>query len=381
MFKNLWYVAAPSSHLQDTPLPVRLLGLDLVAFRDESGQAQVLSDICVHRGGALSAGQRVGSTLRCPYHGWAFGTDGRCTLIPAQPESRIPAKARVDAYPTIERYGWIWVFLGDLPPEQRPPLPELPWVNDPALRIVRGHYDWNANWDRVVENGLDFAHAPFVHGSTFGDAEHPEIAPFDVRSDAWSGDALMRLRRPVRSGLSRRRIPGRYIEVATRPGYHLSGPCTTLALAPRGNWRIHIVAAHVPVDANHTRTWWIMGRSFLRSRLFDRQTIARNLRIFEQDHAVLSKVRPERVPDEWQDEVSVKSDALQIAFRRRLRELEASGWRLDDVRIQQEFSGRKACVMPSPERRNTVHWAIAEVPTRPPAAAAASTTSAPVSPA
>jgi phenylpropionate dioxygenase-like ring-hydroxylating dioxygenase large terminal subunit len=361
MLKNLWYVVAPSADLKTGLLPVRLLGQPFVALRDDAGHARLLSDVCVHRGGSLSAGAKVGATVQCPYHGWRFGADGVCTHIPAQPELRIPAKARVDAYPTLERHGWIWAFLGDLPEAERPPLPDLGWADDPAVRVVRGHFDWDASWDRVMENGLDFAHAPFVHGSTFGDPDHPEMAAFDVETDDWSGQALMTMRRPVRSGW-RRRPTGAHVEVATRPGYHLSGPCATLELAPRAGWKIHIVSAHVPVEAGRTRTWWMMGRTFLRSPLFDRRTVASNLRIFEQDHAVLRNVRPERVPDSWQQEVSVKSDALQIAFRKRVQSLEKLGWRIDEDRVAREFTGRTACVVPSPERRSVRAWAIEEIP-------------------
>jgi phenylpropionate dioxygenase-like ring-hydroxylating dioxygenase large terminal subunit len=362
MLTNLWYVVAPSAHLGTGVLPVQLLGQRFVAFRDEHGEPRLLSDICVHRGGSLSAGIRHESTVQCPYHGWRFDGAGRCTHIPAQPAARIPAKARVDAYPTRERYGWIWAFLGDLPEAERAPLPDLGWVDDPAVRVVRGHFDWQASWDRVIENGLDFAHAPFVHGSTFGDPAHPEMAAFDVETDAWSGRAVMTMRRPVRRGWLRRTPTGAHVDVRTTPGFHLSGPCATLELAPRDGWRIHIVSAHVPVAANRTRTWWMMGRTFLRSPLFDRMTIRRNLRVFVEDHAVLAKVRPERVPGDWQQEVSVRSDALQIAFRQQVRALEARGWGIDERRLARDYTGRVACAVPGPARRDTPHWAIEPIP-------------------
>lgn len=362
MLKNLWYVVAPSSQLGSALLPVELLGQAFVAFRDERGAACLLSDICVHRGGSLSAGTKAAHTVQCPYHGWRFNGDGVCTHIPAQPDLRIPAKARVDAYPVVERYGWIWAFLGDLPEVERPPLPALDWVDDPAFRVVSGHFDWDASWDRVIENGLDFAHAPFVHGSTFGDPDHPQIDAFEVRTDFWSGDATMTMRRPVRRGLLRRQTTGETVAVETRPGFHLSGPCVTLELRPRDGWTIQIVSAHVPVGPNRTRTWWMMGRTFMHSPLFDRVTVNRNLRIFREDHEILRRVRPERVPDDWQREVSVKSDALQIAYRRRVHELEARGWRIDEARVEREYRGRLACAIPGPARREVNGWAIDAIP-------------------
>jgi phenylpropionate dioxygenase-like ring-hydroxylating dioxygenase large terminal subunit len=75
----------------------------------------------------------------------------------------------------LERYGWIWHFLADLPAPELPALPTLDWIVDSAESVVSGHFDWEASWDRVIKNGLDFAHASFVHGSKFGNRDHPEI--------------------------------------------------------------------------------------------------------------------------------------------------------------------------------------------------------------
>ena len=178
----------------------------------------------------------------------------------------------------------------------------------------------------------------------------------------WSGRAQMLMRRPIRKGLLRRKSSSEFVSVVTVPGFHLSGPCTTLELQLPNGWRIYIVSAHVPIDANRTRTWWMMGRTFLRSRLLDRKFIGSNLRIFEQDHDVLKKVRPERVPDSFQQEVSLKSDALQIAFRKNVQILEQRGWRIDEERLARAFTGRKACAVPCPERQHVRAWAIEPIP-------------------
>lgn len=363
MFKNLWYVVAPSAHIGTQPHAVQLLGQPFVAYRDSGGHVRLLSDLCVHRGGALSGGRRVGDSLACPYHGWQFGSDGVCRHIPAQPGLKVPARARVDAYPVQERYGWVWAFLGDLPEHERPPLPELAWWERADLRVSGGHYDWSVGWDRVMENGLDFAHAAFVHGDSFGDPDRPEMGSFDVRSaNVWHAEATMLMQRPVRRGW-RRRPTGEYVAVDTRPGFHLSGPCVTLELRLPNGWTMFLVSAHVPVSAQRTRTWWQMGRSFLRSALFDGATARRNLRIFEQDHAVLRQVRPERVPEGWQQEVSVRSDALQIAFRQRLHDLRSRGWQLDEARVEEEFRGRQACAIPCPARSEAPgQWPIPAIP-------------------
>ena len=107
MFINNWYVACIADELADTPKRVRILGADLVMFRDESGVAHCLSDLCVHRGASLAVGQCKGGKLECPQHGWVFNGAGRCTLIPAgtRTPTEPPKRARVPAYPVQEQYG------------------------------------------------------------------------------------------------------------------------------------------------------------------------------------------------------------------------------------------------------------------------------------
>ena len=72
MLINFWYVAEQSENLSDQPIRKKMLGQIFVLFRDESGKAQCLSDVCIHRGGSLSAGKIAGNCIQCPYHGWQF---------------------------------------------------------------------------------------------------------------------------------------------------------------------------------------------------------------------------------------------------------------------------------------------------------------------
>ena len=127
MLINNWYVACASSDVAaDKPTRVQMLGCHFVLFRDAAGAVSCLADTCPHRGAALGDGELVEHTVACPYHGWRFGADGRCTLIPALgPGVAPPKRVRVDRYPTQEKYGWVWAFLGDLPESQRPKIPDL----------------------------------------------------------------------------------------------------------------------------------------------------------------------------------------------------------------------------------------------------------------
>src|SRR6478609_7136962 len=155
MLKNFWWPVEFSHNVTTAALPMQALGQTFVLWRDSHGTVHCLSDLCVHRGGALSAGWTKNDAIVCPYHGWEFTGDGSCRKIPAQPHRGIPKKARVDAYPVVEKYGWVWAFLGDLPDEERPPIPEITELDDPNFRRVTGDYFWNVNYERIVENGMD----------------------------------------------------------------------------------------------------------------------------------------------------------------------------------------------------------------------------------
>ena len=127
MYINFWYPVCTAEELSaDEPLQVQLLGLKFVAFRDTDGKPHVLSDTCIHRGGSLGFGKIKGDCVECPYHGWQFAGDGRCTHIPSEGDAKPPARAKIDAYPTEERYGMSWVFMGDIEEKDRYPIPPFP---------------------------------------------------------------------------------------------------------------------------------------------------------------------------------------------------------------------------------------------------------------
>ena len=166
MFTNVWYVAERSANVTTTPRKVRMLGRDFVLFRDAQGKAACLADICSHRGASLSGGRcRGDGTVSCPYHGWRFNRDGQCTMIPSQADpTDVPSMAKVDSYPTVERYGLIWTFLGD-EPEAAVPIFDMPEFEDPTYRLITHDEVWNCNYHRMVEIDLDYVHSHFVHGA------------------------------------------------------------------------------------------------------------------------------------------------------------------------------------------------------------------------
>ena len=131
--RGCWHPVAFSADLAERPVHADLLGEPLVLWRGSAGRPRVMSDLCVHRGTALSLGWVSGEELVCAYHGWRYGADGRCVAIPQlEDPGRVPARARVAAFAAQERYGLIWVALE----EPRWPLPEVPELEDSGWAVV-----------------------------------------------------------------------------------------------------------------------------------------------------------------------------------------------------------------------------------------------------
>jgi len=166
--RNVWYVAAQAHELsQDKILARKLLGEDLVFYRDAQGVPVAFPDRCVHRLAPLSVGRLEGDRLRCMYHGLLFDPSGRCVDVPGQ--ERIGPNLKLKAYPIVERQRVAWIWMGDPALADTALIPDAPVLDDPAWRVLPGyhHYD-RANYVNVMDNLLDFSHLGFVHESTLG---------------------------------------------------------------------------------------------------------------------------------------------------------------------------------------------------------------------
>ena len=350
MIKNQWYVAEEAYAIPvNGRKRIRLCGLDFVLWRNDKGEAFCLSDVCIHRGASLGGGQVVEGSIECPYHGWRVGGDGVCTKVPSQPSDLgIAPRARVDSYPVIERYGWIWVFLGDAAQADRPPLPELEVWGDPKWRMIRGEYLWKANYARIVENGTDPSHAAFVHPS-FGDRSKPEVHEFQVDEDDHSAYATITMDPPEPKGIwklsGRKRNP-----VTVKNGFHVSGAHVRIEVNITATWKMIIFDVNTPIDDTTTLTRYIMCRNFMTLPMFDADSRRRTMNIFNQDAEIMEYVAPELLPTYLHEEVTVRSDAIMVAWRNKRRELIEKGWAMDTKSIRLDLDGRRAMVMPSPDR-------------------------------
>jgi phthalate 4,5-dioxygenase oxygenase subunit len=144
------------------PVRVRLLGEDLVAFRDSQGRIGLLDEFCPHRRVSLYFGRNEECGLRCVYHGWKFDVDGSCIDMMNEPEEHdFKHKIRTTAYPTCELGGIVWAYLG--PAEHIPPLPKFAWTQAPETHRHVTKVIEECNWLQGLEGGIDTSHAPILH--------------------------------------------------------------------------------------------------------------------------------------------------------------------------------------------------------------------------
>lgn len=165
--KNHWYAALWARELGDVPFGRRLLDEPIVLFRTKSGEIGALTDRCPHRLVPLSMGVCVDRGIRCGYHGLEFDTSGQCVHIPSQ--DSIPPTARVRSYPVAQRYGLVWVWMGDPTLADTDRLPVIEKYGAPGWELIDGGYQHHpSNYLNIVENLMDPAHTTFVHRQTIG---------------------------------------------------------------------------------------------------------------------------------------------------------------------------------------------------------------------
>lgn len=370
MLINNWYVLGLSEELGDTPVAARALGQDFVLFRDVDGRAHCLANTCVHKGGSLCRGKTIGGAVQCPYHGWRFDGDGRCIEIPSLgPQRRIPKRARVDAYPTQEQWGWIWVFLGDLPESERPALPDFfPELDaaDPGWRFNRGQAQFRCNWVRAIENGVDRSHAVFVH-TDFGNPERKVVAEYEVVDDGQSLYVRGASKPLDKRGAWREAIPDRRDERENEVRIYLRAPCIRIQMHMQPPKSQIIVTAYTPLEEGLTQLRFIQARNFLTDPAYDEDALNRVYFVIKEDAAVLDHLKPVRVPPSLADELLLENDKHGTLFRQRVKELDARGWAIDTLAMRDEIDRVRA--IPCPARRaDPRNWVQRPVLLRPPAA-------------
>ena len=162
LLRRYWQPVALSSRITagGAPLAERVMGDDILIFRDEDGRLGVLAKRCAHRCADLSYGRVEAGGLRCVYHGWVFDVNGRCLETPAEPPaSTMKDRVRQRAYPCREAAGAVWAYFG---PGDPPLFPTFPALADSAY-VYATRWQGDANWLQASEGNIDPVHTSFLH--------------------------------------------------------------------------------------------------------------------------------------------------------------------------------------------------------------------------
>jgi 5,5'-dehydrodivanillate O-demethylase len=250
LMRRYWHPIATSSEMREKwTMRVRLLGEDLVLFRDRSGAYGLVGEFCPHRRASLAYGIPDQDGLRCPYHGWKFDGTGACIDQPNEPAgSTFKDKINATGYPVRALGGMLWAYLGPLP------APEIPnvdgYVVDGAIRLA-GRAVIPCNWLQIMENSVDPVHTEWAHGhlSEFirGDSGRPSTRHHE------------RIRfKEVEYGIFKQRLLTGQSEDADdwTVGHPVLFPTTLCVGNASPNWRNFAYQIRVPIDDTHTSHWW-----------------------------------------------------------------------------------------------------------------------------
>lgn len=179
--RRFWTPALLSKELSEPdgePVPVRLLGEDLIAFRNTDGKVGLLDRYCPHRRASLFFGRNEECGLRCVYHGWKFDIEGNCLDMPSEPPATdFKHKVKLTAYPTEEHGGVIWAYMG--PKDKMGEVPDFEWMHVPENYRYQSHWHQPCNYAQAVEGEIDSAHVSFLHS---------RIDAFDKRKTGITGE-------------------------------------------------------------------------------------------------------------------------------------------------------------------------------------------------
>ena len=253
-FRRYWIPALLSDEvgaLDGPPVRVRLLGEDLIAFRDSEGKVGLVDAYCPHRRAPMFFGRNEECGLRCVYHGWKFDHDGICIDMPSEPpDSLFKTKVGIKAYPTWEGGGFVWTYMG--PPETMPPPPDYEFVRAPETHRYPSKTLEECNWLQALEGGVDSTHATIMHNMNIGDrawlADFEGTVPqLEVQTTAYgytySGIRVLSDHRWVRVY--------HYIMPSIQMRGSIQGPDLQAGFVPRIDGHLWI-----PIDDEHT---WVFN--------------------------------------------------------------------------------------------------------------------------
>ena len=318
--KNSWYVAAWDREVTRGLLARTFLGEPVVLYRRQDGAPVALENRCCHRQLPLSMGKIEGDGLRCGYHGLKFDASGKCVEIPGQ--DSVPPQARVRAYPVVEKFRWIWIWMGD-PASADPALIPNWWWAD--------HEDWaftrpemihvRCNYQLIADNVLDVTHLAYVHASSIG---APSITEFPGSVER--GERLVRFTRRIKD----RPPPPMYKEAGGFAGnvdrwqiVEHTPPCFSVNFAgcEDRQTKIELMALSAPTPETAKTTHYFFGftRNFgLNDARAEEMFSAGMVKVFNEDIPILEAQQRALDANPGAPRIDIKVDAAPLAARRML---------------------------------------------------------------
>lgn len=329
--KNAWYVAAWSHDIVHELYPLQLLNEYLVFYRQQDGQVVALEDACPHRKLPLSMGRLIDDAVECGYHGLTFNGQGTCIFAPG---AKIPRAATVKSFAATEKYGLVWVWMGDADKADASLIPQIAEYGHPDWGINQGDaMIVECNYLYMTDNLLDPSHVAWVHRSSFGNSAcvnepltttvtdsgvivsrwmyDTEVAPFYAKFVKFTGNCDRKQHYEVRY-----------------PSHAIIKAIFTPAGTGGDNATIHpdvfLMDSYnflTPVDEKTTRYFWFQLRNFSPNDADVSRQFAEGVRkAFEEDRIVLGAVQ-KGMDNRRTPFINLKLDGGPIKFRKGLEQL------------------------------------------------------------
>ena len=325
--RNAWYAAARAEEVGRSLTARTLLGQRLVLYRTEAGAPVALLDRCPHRFAPLSLGRLRGDVVECVYHGMRFDAAGACVRVPAQ--ERVPPAACVRAFAATERYGLVFVWMGDRAQADPAEIVPIPQYGRPEWGVSRGYSHFRSSYQNITDNLVDPAHTSFVHASTIGNAAAEEVPiSTEVDGDTLTVGRWIAAAPPVP-------VIARYTGIQTPMDrwqlYHLRAPCTSWvdfgAFAPgsprteagkdAAPYRVISYAFLTPETEHSTHYFWFQLRNFAAlDAAVTREFEALYQTVFDEDRVLLEAIQILEDEDPDLRPVRIASDAGLVRLRR-----------------------------------------------------------------
>ncbi len=331
--RNVWYVAGPIGELDEGVVSRRICDELIALYRKGDGSVVALEDRCPHRFVPLSMGRREGDDLRCGYHGLKFGPDGVCTERPGGADEN-PAPICVKAYPAVENYGYVWLWMGAAERADEGLIPDFSFITDPDYKCEQGYLHVKCHHELLTDNLLDLSHVNYLHPQVASTSHWTE---WDNRVTVDGNTVWSRLSRPNQvPGVIQRmmwdspseRGDGRGDVRWDAPSVLFANTAITEVGADIDSTGLQTPSAHLltPETATSSHYFWVTGRNAKK----DEQKITDMLQtgvahIFSTQDGPMAEAEQAAMGDSTDflahKPLILKADAAGIRARRILRKL------------------------------------------------------------